>query len=302
MSKPLELLVFGTGAVGSVFGWRTAQNANVKLSAICRSNYEIVKNRGLTFRSNMWGTGSMRPVRVARHSNELSHVKFDYVVCATKNKPQEEHALMRSLEPLLSKDTTLVLIQNGVEIEHPFRRAFPNHTLLSSICFASCSMQGSTVLQPANIRPHGFHVGIHGNGNTSASKDEERLHTLVGLDPKFKAVDNIAAERWAKMAWNGAWNPATALFGLETQDILQHSPAGTSLVRQLAKEVIQVAQVYGVELPPNYEDEIIRMTEVEASIAPSMLQDLRRGQRMEVETICGKCKQLIDEKKQKINI
>lgn len=143
---------------------------------------------------------------------------------------------------------------------------------------------GHLITQPANIRPHGFHIGIHGNGN---SVDQARLHTLVDLDPKFKAVDNIATERWAKMAWNGAWNPTTALFGLETQDIFKYKPEGIALVRQLAKEVSQVARMYGVELPENYEDEIIRMTAAVPTITPSMLQDFRLRRQMEVETICG---------------
>lgn len=146
---------------------------------------------------------------------------------------------------------------------------------------------GGFVTQPANIRPHGFHIGIHSNGSSNPVEDMKRLRTLAGLDSKFKAVDNIATERWSKMAFNGAWNPTTALFGLDTQGILQDSPAGVSLVRQLATEVKEVAHRYGAKLPRDYEEEIIRTAAVTPPIVPSMLQDSRLRRQMEVEAICG---------------
>ncbi|KAM3496952.1 hypothetical protein MY10362_009679 [Beauveria mimosiformis] len=286
MQKPLEVLVFGAGAVGSTFGWRAAQKSHVAVSAICRSNYDVVKRQGLHFHTSTWGYGSLTPTRVARHAKELCGIPFDYVVCATKSNPDEQHALMSSLGSLMSKDTTLVVIQNGVEIERPFRAAFPSHTLISSICYASCAMNGSLVTQPAKIRPHAFHLGLYGHGDTDAARDRAKLETLAGLDPKFKAVPDIPTERWAKLAWNSAWNPATALFGVQTHSLLQ-IPAGVSLIRQLVQETRQVALTYGVVLPEDYDDDIIRMTAEVPTLSPSMLQDAKMGRHMEIETICG---------------
>jgi len=57
---------------------------------------------------------------------------FDYIVCAHKAIGQD--AVPAMLAPAIDeKKTTLVIIQNGVGNEEPFRNAFPNVTIITCV-------------------------------------------------------------------------------------------------------------------------------------------------------------------------
>jgi ketopantoate reductase len=57
---------------------------------------------------------------------------MDYVVCAHKAIDQDEVAaeLVSVVEPIR---TTIVLIQNGVGNEEPFRKQFPQNSIISCV-------------------------------------------------------------------------------------------------------------------------------------------------------------------------
>jgi ketopantoate reductase len=63
------------------------------------------------------------PIDVAGH--------YDYVVCV--NKAINLDAVAKSLVPVIDDTTTIVLIQNGVGNEDPFRAQFPNSSILSCV-------------------------------------------------------------------------------------------------------------------------------------------------------------------------
>ena len=64
-----------------------------------------------------------KPVDAAGH--------YDYVVCVHKAINQD--AIAQSLAPVIDDATTIVLIQNGVGNEDPFRAQFPNCCILSCV-------------------------------------------------------------------------------------------------------------------------------------------------------------------------
>jgi 2-dehydropantoate 2-reductase len=111
------------------------------------------------------------------------------------------------------------------------------------------------------------------------------LTDFVALDPNFRQIADVQAERWTKQIFNGAWNPMTALTGLDTHQLLA-SPH-LYMVHQLANETYQVAIHMGVPLPDDLPEWTIELARVNPTIAPSMLQDVRRKKAMEVDSLCG---------------
>jgi ketopantoate reductase len=58
----------------------------------------------------------------------------DYIVCAHKAIDQDEVAAQ--LQPAVNKKTTIVVIQNGVGNEHPFRKQFPDNSIITCVVSA----------------------------------------------------------------------------------------------------------------------------------------------------------------------
>ncbi|KAH3915953.1 hypothetical protein HBH56_066980 [Parastagonospora nodorum] len=287
IQKPLDILIFGTGAVGSTLGWRLAQNPNVRLSVVCRSNYDIVKRQGLRMSTAMWGDGMFRPHRVVRSTREVSHVPFDYVVCANKITTSDSSRTINELVPVVSPRTTLVSAQNGVGVEAPLGRAFQNNNILSAVCYISCLQPIPGIVQQiSNIRPHAFHIGHYDKPMFGSTMDRaQKLKDFVALDNRFKQINDVQAERWTKQIFNGAWNPMTAITGLETHPLIASPYLDT--VRRLAQETFNVATGLGVSLPEDLPEKTIEFAKANPSMAPSMLQDARKKRLMEVDSLCG---------------
>jgi 2-dehydropantoate 2-reductase len=273
-------------AVGSTLGWRLAQNVNTRLSVVCRSNYDIVKREGLRMNTNLWGTGTFKPHRVVRSTREVADVAFDYVVCANKITTSDCSSTIKELSHVLSPKTVLVSAQNGVDVEAPLSRAFPRNTILSAICYISCLQPiPGVVHQVSNIRPHAFHIGAYDTNMGSPADGSQKLEDFVALDAQFKKIEEVKAERWTKQIFNGAWNPMTAICGLDTHSLIA-SPY-LEIVRQLAQETFNVAVGLGVSLPKDVPEKTIDFAKNNPSITPSMLQDARGKRLMEVDSLCG---------------
>ncbi|ERF71123.1 hypothetical protein EPUS_09146 [Endocarpon pusillum Z07020] len=285
--RPLEILIFGAGAVGSTFGWRLAQNPFVRLSAVCRSNYTSVKTNGIHLRTTLWGNGSFRPHRVVKAVSDVQNVAFDYVVCANKLTPSDAVSFAEAIRPAVRPTTTLVSVQNGINVERPLKHMFEGNTILSAICYASCQQPlPGQVQQLTQIRPFAFAIGTYHSGSTDTQSENNKLEKLVSLDSKFKAIKDVNTERWTKMMFNGSLNPVSALTGLNSHQLLQDSPSLT-LAHRLAEEIYEVASRSGANLPADSVSRTISCLQSPAPIVPSMLQDARDGRQMEVEALCG---------------
>lgn len=76
-------------------------------------------------------------IEVLKNPADAADVHFDYVVCAAKAIDQD--AIAEDLSPVISENTTIVIIQNGLGNEDAFRAAYPECTILSGVV-RSCSL------------------------------------------------------------------------------------------------------------------------------------------------------------------
>ena len=238
-------------------------------------------------RTKVWGSGAFFPDRVVQSVQELKQVPFDYVVCATKVAPNDKLSLTESIRPAVGPKTTIVSVQNGINVERPLKVAFSGHTVLSAICYIGCQYRPDAVYQFSQIRSHAFHMGIYNQTSTDTKLENDKLEKLVSLDTKFKAIQDVDAERWTKAMFNGSWNPITALTGSDTHQVLLN-PLSVAVVQQLADEIYNVAVKSGANLPADLASRTVAMAQHAAPIVPSMLQDVRNKRTLEIEPICGK--------------
>lgn len=77
----------------------------------------------------------------------------DYIVCAHKAIDQDE--VVAKLQPAIDSKTTIVIIQNGVGNEEPFRKQFPENSIITCVV-GSISIVNSTISPvSSNFPRHG---------------------------------------------------------------------------------------------------------------------------------------------------
>lgn len=280
-----NVLIFGAGAIGAFYGSRLALVPSLRVSVVCRSNFKIVKEAGFNVESSQYGNSNWRPHQVFGKPAD-ARGKWDYVVVSTKALPDVSDD-SKLLEGLVDGGTKIVLIQNGLGVEEPYVKRFPQASVMSAVTIASCA-------QPDHGRiVHNRWTRINVAPYKCNIRDEfVRWLQQAGIkDAKYDSEEKMQMLRWHKVAINAAMNPSSVLAGgapnvdmAKDEEMHQH-------LKGIMDEVLATApKVVGIPMPKEYatSEQILRSTQRNTSgSVPSMQQDWAAGKKMELEVILG---------------
>lgn len=273
----IKVLVIGAGAVGAFYGSLLAQ-AGAEVSVVCRSDYDQVKQHDFIINSQALGRWNFAPAQVLKNVTDFKGTP-DYILLCTKIIPTLDRVAL--IRPVVGRNTSIVFIQNGVEIEQEILNAFPNNELVSGLAFICCNRTG-----PGEILHLAYGRLALGNFPHGVSRKTAQLCELFNQSGiECGAIDNIVTGRWQKCVWNAPFNPLSVLSGgLLTLDILQTQEL---FVRRIMQEICDIAAAVGHPLPGDIVDTNIENTYAMPPYKTSMLLDYEAGQPMETEAILG---------------
>ena len=274
MTAP-RFLVFGAGATGSVFAARLASRYSVAVTAR-GARLEAIRRDGLRITG---ATESAIRLRAAASPEQLADFRPDFALVTVKSSDTAEAAAALDR---LSGEPVRVSLQNGLGNEEIL--ADGRHPVLGAV-----TNNGATLREDGEV----FHAGL-GEVVLGAFSPETPTDAAPRLAACFTAVGFPARETgdirkplWEKVILNAAVNPVTALLGLRTGELLT-DPGRRRVVSRVTAEACRVAESEGVPCAPSEVEATIRRV---AAATPenrsSMLQDLERGRRTEIEAING---------------
>lgn len=194
-----NVLLVGGGAVGSIAAINLECGGLAEVTAVLRSNYSVVRERGYKIESVDHGKlESWRPTTSTLnhiHSSRFTYlflavlpaipqasstVPFDYIVCTTKNCPDVPPTLIDLLRPAVTPGhTVVVLLQNGLNIELPLFSAFPQNIVLSGV-----SMIDSHEASPGHIKHEEadlLYLATFSNPNLPGPSQTAAAHDFIKL-------------------------------------------------------------------------------------------------------------------------
>jgi 2-dehydropantoate 2-reductase len=210
----------------------------------------------------------------------LTDDPFSYIVVASKNIPGHGPHMSEVIAPAVSPGiTTVVLIQNGINIERPYFERFPRNIVLSGVSYA-----GSQEVEHGVVS-HGNHddlfIGPFCNPNIEDSLEEAAAKHFVSL---YAASGRASCQftpdaqwyRWKKLVYNASMNTLCAITDLDTGSLRLAGSAMREIIEAAMAEVMAVASAAGHSLPKELPRALIDMDPVEDHYEPSMLQDVRK--------------------------
>src|SRR5947207_2630685 len=148
----------------------------------------------------------------------------------------------------------------------------------------------------------GFKLGELDGRDTARAR---ALASILSDVAPAQVTTNLWGERWSKLAVNCMANPLAGLSGLGSAEV-RSEPAPRRIAILIAAEVVRVSRASGYEIEPIYGIEAQRfvdavegrgLAEVERDMAagarhlrggrPSLLQDVLRGRRTEIDYLNG---------------
>lgn len=276
----MRIAVMATGAVGGYFGARLAA-AGHEVAFIARgANLAALREKGLVVHSPL---GDLHLPRVTASDDPARIGPVDIVLFAVKLWDTETAGELA--RPLVGPGTRVVTLQNGVD--SPERLA----PILGADTVVAGSAYIATVLAQPGVVQHtsGFARMIVGRIDGRA---DERLSAFEDA-AKAAAIDitvsdAIDRERWQKFVFLVGLSGATASTRLALGPILA-DPQTKAFFHTLMKEVVAVGLAKGVPVPPDWADDRLRFGENSPpTFKASMLHDLERGGRLELDWLAGR--------------
>ncbi|KAI9291909.1 ApbA-domain-containing protein [Neoconidiobolus thromboides FSU 785] len=293
----VNIINVGCGAVGALYSSRLAKNEHVNMYVIVRSGYNVVQENGFQIKSKTFQDYQFKPAKVFPSIEEASKdgIVFDYVLITLKALP-DQYDIPKMIEPLISNNTTIVVVQNGIDIEPPYKEKYPNNLLIGCVANVAVTQTEPGVIDEAGrsiISLSTFNTAKKSNPNELPNEPE--LLQLIKLfrdgDVEIQLVPDITIVRWNKIIWNGSFSPICILSGgCHTLNIHQDKE-GEDLVRRSMQEIFDLAEaVIGGKFPdwvPEHTVEGYLSRSYGMAYKPSLLIDYERKNKLELEATLG---------------
>jgi len=289
------ILIYGAGAIGSFLGYLlseapgegASEEKSVESVALLgrAGHMNAIKERGMHV-----DLGEKRDVLHFRHCfsslDELKRSDFYPQVVVVCVKTHSLPALARELREsgLLEerlKEARFILLMNGMGN----REALLNCGLDSPRLFEAITSFGVVLAGEGRIelKGRGKTVIQDGMGREEMDFLTERL-SEKGFEIEFSR--DFSRQQYQKLLVNAAINPITALTRRQNSIIL--SPVLKSTVERVVAEAVAVAAADGVAIQEMEAfNLVLSVAERTAANTSSMLQDVLRGRRTEIEAING---------------
>ena len=284
MSFMRSILIYGLGSIGSVLAGYLSRKFDVY--AVGREWHigRIIENGSLEvnvlFKKQRF---SIELKRATTNLDDLDVNKFDTIFITTK-----AYDLVNSLNDILKHGVytdCFVLFQNGLGITETATDLLSDLEDVNIV--RAVTYLAANITEPGKVNHAGlgetYLGGVYGKKRAEWARAISDALNSVGLPAKV--LEDIRVVEYEKAIVNATINPITALLGIRNGKIID-SLELQGLVKNIIDEILEITDRLGIKLENAYSKvmEIIRLTRRNVS---SMLQDVTRGRRTEIDFING---------------
>jgi len=262
----MKIIIYGAGALGSLFAALLSRKHDVLIVGRER-HIRAIEEKGLVVEGLT--TGTFRP------KTRWDGSRYDLIILTTKaydtKKAVEEAVEKFGKLPFLS-------LQNGIANEDEIASIVGYENVIGGI-----TNHGVTFIDHGKIRHAGYGETIIGEMDGSISSRIRKIAKAfneAGIETRISK--KIREEIWRKAIINSAINPLTTIFRCKNGGIMKYK----DLIKEICREGSKIARKEGYFIDDAFEKtmEIIEKTSDNYS---SMLQDMMKGKRTEIEEING---------------
>lgn len=290
----MRILVMGAGSMGSVVGGLMAE-AGHAVTLVGRENHmKAIDEEGLRI-TGIWGDRHVTTLKTCTDAASLSDHSFDLILIAVK--AYDTASAVETIRPFVNGNTLVCSYQNGLGNAEIIAEAVGwDHTLDARAIYGvwmpkAGEAEVTVIAAPTEVGAYRAAVPDERVRAVAQAMDEAGIPTIY--------TSKIATVLWAKVAYNCALNPLSALLDvpygalLDTEDTRQ-------TMREVVCELYAVANAMEVSLEPATAPEYIdlffgKLIPVTAAHYASMREDFRRKRRTEIDAlngaICRYCKE-----------
>lgn len=292
----MKIAIYGAGSLGTILGaYITKGGLEVDLVNRNKEHVAGLKKNG----AHVTGTVDFTVPVSAKLPAEMKG-KYDIIFLMTKQLENEK--VVKGLVPFLARDGVICTAQNGLP-EVPIAGIIGADRTYGCVIEWGATMLGSGVCELTSA-PDSLEFGLGSVDNKKTGMIEEIKKILELMGP-VEIEENFMGARWAKLIINCAFSGMSSVLGCTFGQVAAGKKSKLCALR-IFKECIDVAHASGVKIEPLHGKDIVKLfyynswfkEKIALAILPlaarkhkllraSMLQDLEKGKKCEIEAING---------------
>lgn len=296
----MRAAIYGAGSLGTILGaYITSKGGDIDLINHNVKHVQALNEKG----AKIVGTVDFVQKVNAITDRQMTG-KYDIIFLMTKQQGNSE--TVPFLKDYLENDGVIVTLQNGL----------PEHQIADVVgekLVIGCTVAwGATMLGPGVCELTSSPDSLTFSLGTIFSETPNHMEEVVSLLKMMGSVEidrNFIGTRWSKLLINSAFSGMSAVLGCTFGEAAAKKDS-RRVVQSLMKECIDVCHASGIKIEPVQGKDIVRLFDYHnpvkkalafmliplairkhANLKASMLQDLEKGKKTEVDSINGSVSQ-----------
>lgn len=283
----MRILVFGSGAVGSVLGGLLARGGHAVTLLGRTGHLDAIREHGLTI-EGIWGDHHVAGMETVNSPEALVGDSFDLILLTVK--AYDTHTAIDAIRRIDHPGLVVVSVQNGYGNTQALEAAFGQGRV-----FGARIISGVELVEPGKVlvtvSADDIRLGPPAGEPAMMAQARELATIMQDAEIPVSATDRYREFLWAKILYNCALNPLGALLHASYGQLAE-DPGTRQLIDRIIDESFAVSRAAAIPLfwerPEQYRghfyEELIPPT---AKHYPSMLRDLERRGRTEIDALNG---------------
>jgi 2-dehydropantoate 2-reductase len=285
----MNILVLGAGAIGSVFGGFIAKAGHHVCLIARHSHLAAIKERGLLI-EGIWGEHVVDTIAGYESLPAVKeNVNQSYDVILLTVKSYDTEPMLKALTACFPDPPPVVSLQNGLgNLEKIEAYVGREKTIGGRVIF------GVEFIEPGRVKvtvsaDKTMLGGLPGGIERAIVENFAQILTAAGIPAE--ATDSIEKYIWGKVLYNCALNGLATVMKMHYGALLAHE-GSREIMRQIVAEIFTVIRAKSIELdwktPDEYTEQLFsKLIPLTFDHHPSMLQDILRHKRTEIDALNG---------------
>lgn len=277
----MRTIIYGAGALGCFFGARLQQSGHDVTYIARGAHLKAMQQNGLRIESR---SGNFHLNHVDATDDLTKVGEGDLIFFAVKNYDVE--TAVPEISGLLRPETAIMTVQNGVWAQPVLARHFGAHRVLPGVVMLPADIKEPGVIRtPAEAELGGIIFGPYEGGSSDQAAKIHDAFTTSGVPATLS--EDIWRSLWEKFIRLSAYSAITVSTRLDIGAI-QKTEAARNLLKSLVDETTAIARASHEALPKDAGQSAFDfLMSLPPHIHASMLDDLLRGKRIELDWISG---------------